>query len=152
MMDEVGINKLLGLSSTASLWDADSRLVHFTSAMRYPVFVDGRNWSGTPSMVRTSKLREWLLQWTGAELALLKNCLIVPLGPKVAAAMHYLADQDQIDRGLTMDSMPHPSGANQERIKFFIGDKPAEQCSSKTNTATLTAARNALLRKVSLNS
>lgn len=91
MMDEVGIARALGLTSTASLWAGDSHLVHFTSALRYPVFVVGKNWSGTPDMVRTPKLREWLLTWTGAELNELGNCLIVPLGQKVAAAMHHLS-------------------------------------------------------------
>lgn len=148
MMDQVGIARLLALSTTRSLWEEDSRLVHFTSALRYPVFVDGRNWSGAPDMVRTAKLREWLLAWTGAELAQMKSCLIVPLGPKVAAAMHYLAAQGLIDASQIMDGMPHPSGANQERVACFLGDKPAERCSVKTNPASLAAARAGLVEKV----
>ena len=57
MMDMVGIARLLGLETTGTLWEKDSELVHFTSALRYPVFVDGKSWSGTPDMVRTPKLR-----------------------------------------------------------------------------------------------
>jgi len=148
MMDQVGIARLLGLSTTRTLWDEDSRLVHFTSALRYPVFVDGRNWSGTPDIVRTAKLREWLVNWTGAELAQLKDCLIVPLGPKVAAAMHYLAAQGLIDADRMIDGMPHPSGANQERIACFLGDKPADRCSTKTNPVALAAARTGVVDKV----
>jgi hypothetical protein len=148
MMDEVGIARALGLQSTASLWAGDSNLVHFTSALRYPVFVDGANWSGTPDMVRTPKLREWLLTWTGAELKKLKDCLIVPLGPKVAAAMYHLAAEGMIDANRIMDGMPHPSGANQERVACFLGDKPAEKCSSKTNAAAIAAARSDLVQKV----
>lgn len=148
MMDEVGIARALGLTSTASLWAGDSHLVHFTSALRYPVFVDGKNWSGTPDMVRTPKLREWLLTWTGAELKELQNCLIVPLGPKVAAAMHHLAAAGLIEASRIMDGMPHPSGANQERVACFLGDKPAEKCSSKTNPAALSQAKLELVARV----
>lgn len=148
MMDEVGIARSLGLASTASLWAGDSHLVHFTSALRYPVFVDGKNWSGTPDMVRTPKLREWLLTWTGAELKELKGCLIVPLGPKVAAAMHHLAAEGMINANRIMDGMPHPSGANQERVACFLGDKPAEKCSLKTNPAAISEAKSKLVERV----
>lgn len=148
MMDRVGIARLLGLVTSRTLWEVDSALVHFTSALRYPVFVDGRNWSGTPDIVRTAKLREWLVDWTGKELAQLDDCLIVPLGPKVAAAMHCLAAKGLIDASQIMDGMPHPSGANQERIACFLGDKPADQCSVKTNPAALASALSGLVEKV----
>lgn len=149
MMDRVGIARLLGLATTETLWGSSSDLVHFTSALRYPVFVDGANWSGTPDIVRTPKLREWLVNWTGAELAQLRNCIIVPLGPKVAAAMQYLATQALIEASQIMDGMPHPSGANQERIAYFLGDKAAERCSVKTNPSVIDASRKGLIDKVS---
>ncbi|MGD9664945.1 MAG: hypothetical protein AB7U34_07045, partial [Novosphingobium sp.] len=148
MMDHVGIGRLLGLKSTKGLWGADSHLVHFTSALRYPVFVDGKNWSGNPDMVRTPALRTWLFAYTGAELATLHDAFIVPLGPKVAAAMLHLAEQGLIDKNRIMDGMPHPSGANQERVACFLGDKPASACSAKTNPQAIYAMRDALCRKV----
>lgn len=148
MMDRIGIAQLLDIKSTQSLWAEDNALVHFTSALRYPVFVDGNNWSGTPDIIRTAKLREWLLAWTGAELAQLSGCILVPLGPKVAAAMHYMASQGAIDAAQIMDGMPHPSGANQERVAFFLGDKPAELCSIKTNPAKLELARKTLVQRI----
>ena len=150
MMDQVGIAGFLGVSTTRTLWEEISKLVHFTSALRYPVFVDGRNWSGTPDMVRTAKLREWLLAWTGEELQQLKDSMIVPLGPKVAAAMHFLAEQGLIDASRIMSGLPHPSGANQERVACFLGDKAAVRCSPKTNTIALAAARTSLVEKVRL--
>lgn len=148
MMDLVGVADLLRVKTTRSLWEADGNRVQFTSALRYPVFVNGRNWSGTPDMVRTAMLRRSLLEWTGAELATLKDCLIVPLGPKVAAAMRYLAAQGFIDAKRIVDGMPHPSGANQERVATFLGDKPAERCSTKTNPEALYQARRSLIDKV----
>ena len=44
MLDSIGVNRLLGLQSVASLWDRDAHLAHFTSALRYPVFIDGKNY------------------------------------------------------------------------------------------------------------
>lgn len=148
MLDLIGVADLLGLPSTASLWGGNSELVHFTSALRYPVFVDGQNWSGQPDMVRTPPLRSWLETYTGTELSLLPDAVIVPLGPKVAAAMRHLAQRGMIDASRILDGLPHPSGANAERIAYFLGDKAAELCSTKTNTTVLDGARKALHERV----
>jgi hypothetical protein len=148
MLDHIGISELLGISSTAQFWTDRSDLVHFTSAMRYPVFVDNENWSGQPDIVRTPQLRGWLESYTGTELADLKDAIIVPLGPKVTAAMQHLASRGMVDRTKILDGLPHPSGANAERIAFFVGDKPAALCSVKTNTVTLTKAHDDLVELV----
>lgn len=150
MLDLIGVPAKLGLQSTSSLWSDDANLVHFTSALRYPVFVDGQNWSGQPDMVRTPVLRAWLEQYTGVELATLNDAIIVPLGPKVCAAMMHLADVGKIKRNKILEGLPHPSGANAERIACFLGDKPAELVSSKTNAAALYTARDALTHRVSM--
>lgn len=148
MLDRIGVAHLLRADSTASLWGANSGLIHFTSALRYPVFVDGKNWSGSPDMVRTPKLREWLLQYTGAELATLREAVIVPLGPKVAEALQFLADRGLVDRDRVLAGMPHPSGANAERIAYFLGRKARENLSAKTNPDALDRGRAALSRQV----
>ncbi|MET3710766.1 hypothetical protein ABIC65_001468 [Sphingomonas trueperi] len=148
MLDLIGVAKLLGVPSTAALWSDAAHLVHFTSALRYPVFVDGQNWSGQPDMVRTPQLRSWLEAYTGTELSMLHNALVVPLGPKVSAALRHLANEGMIDASRVLDGLPHPSGANAERIAYFVGDKARERCSSKTNTASLDHARERLVRLV----
>lgn len=149
MLDLIGVNRLLGIATTGSLWAEHSSMVHFTSALRYPVFVDGENWSGQPDMVRTPQLRAWLEQYTGVELATLKDAVIVPLGPKVATAMQHLAQLGQISKARILDGLPHPSGANAERIAYFLGAKAAHNCSTKTNTTALDTAREALMARVS---
>jgi hypothetical protein len=47
-----------------------------------------------------------------------------------------------------LDGLPHPSGANAERISYFLGGKPREKLSSKTNAAVLDAAKARLLAKL----
>jgi len=148
MLDSIGVGRWLGLTSTASLWSERNDLVHFNSALRYPVFVDGQNWSGTPDMVKTPALRQWLEAYTGQELRLLSEALIVPLGPKVAEAMKHLAAKGVVDEGRILEGLPHPSGANAERIAFFLGDKAAEHCSAKTNPEALSAAKSRLEQRI----
>ena len=144
MLDSIGIAGYLGVNSTASLWEANSHLVQFTSALRYPVFVDGQNWSGQPDMVRQGTMRRWLETYTGAELASLSNAVFVPLGPKVTAALQHLAGAGLIDPSRILDGLPHPSGANAERIAYFLGRKSLALLSAKTNAASLDAGRASL--------
>lgn len=149
LLDHIGIARKLDLKSTAELWGRRSELVHFTSVLRYPVFVDGQNWSGQPDMLRVTEMRGWLERYTGQELQLMSNALFVPLGPKVAAALHHLSSAGVIDADRVLSGLPHPSGANAERISCFLGDKPAELVSHKTNAENLYAARAKLMQQVS---
>lgn len=149
MLDSIGIASHLGVASTASLWEANSHLVHFTSALRYPVFVDGENWSGQPDMLRTEALQQWLEIYTGDELRTLsRNPLFVPLGPKVADALRHLAKRGFIAGDRILTGLPHPSGANAERIAYFLGRKERSLLSSKTNAATIDRDRAGLIARV----
>ena len=94
-------------------------------------------------------MRRWLEQYTGAELAEMPSAVFVPLGPKVTAALEHLAAIGKIDQSRILAGLPHPSGANNERIAYFLGDKPAHLCSPKTKTAVLDTARDALCARVS---
>lgn len=148
MLDDIGVADLLGLSSTAELWGARSELVHFTSALRYPVFVDGKNYSGTPSMLRVPFLERQLATWFGQEMRRLPNAIFVPLGPKVGEALAHLAPRVGIPDAQVLTGLLHPSGASAERIAYFLGRKPREHLSVKTNAARLDAARVELETKI----
>ena len=148
MLDSIGIDKALGLSSTASLWSADAHRAQFTSALRYPVFLDGQNYSGAPSMISTPLLRKHLFEWLGSEMAALPNAVFVPLGPKVAEAVEAVARHKGLSTARILSGLPHPSGANAERIAFFLGRKKREDLSTKVNASRLLACRASLLTKV----
>ncbi len=47
-----------------------------------------------------------------------------------------------------IDGIPHPSGANAERINYFLMKKDKENLSSRTNGDKLDKARSAILNKV----
>lgn len=150
MLDSVGVNRILGLSSTASLWNGAARCVHFTSSLRYPVFVDGANFSGTPSMISTTMLRSHLMQWFATEMATLRNAIFVPLGPKVTEAVEVVAQHVRVDGDRVLSGLPHPSGANAERIAFFLGRKRREELSTKVEPERLIAARASLEAKIAI--
>ncbi len=148
MLDSTGISRLLGVPSCGSLWNGDCNLVHFTSALRYPVLVDGKDYSGTPSMVSTPLLRRHLMKWFSAEASMLSQAIFVPLGPKVAEAIELATSEAGIDRNRILSGLPHPSGANAERIAFFLGRKARQDLSPKVEPDRLLAARAALEARV----
>ncbi len=148
MLDSVGVNQALGLASTATLWGADAHRVHFTSALRYPVFVDNENYSGAPSMLSTAVLRKQLMQWFASEMAALPNAVFVPLGPKVTEAVETAAIHLGLSAARVLSGLPHPSGANAERIAFFLGRKKREDVSSKVDADRLLSCRASLEAKI----
>lgn len=148
MLDSIGVNRLLGVESTASLWADDVHLVHFTSALRFPVLVDGENYSGRPSMFTTPPLHKLLMTGFAAQAARLRQAIFVPLGPTVGSALEFVADKTRLDDDRVLVGLPHPSGANAERIAFFLGRKPRHALSAKVDPERLIAARSELKAKI----
>lgn len=137
MLDAIGVSELLGLASTGTLWESNAHLVHFTSALRYPVFVGGKNYSGSPSMLSVPLLRQQVETTLAEEMRELPNAIYVPLGPKVAEALKHVASLTGVSEGQILTGLPHPSGANAERIAYFLRRKLREELSVKTNPEKL---------------
>lgn len=144
MLDRVGVARRLEIATTATLWSEHAHQVQFTSALRYPVMVNGENWSGQPNALRDPVMRTWLETYLGEELRMLPNAFLVPLGPKVADMLGHLASLGLIDHKRVLDGLPHPSGANAERIAYFLGHKSRESLSIKTDPKRLISARAAI--------
>lgn len=149
MLDFIGVNRWLEVESVAQLWSKESHLVHFTSALRYPVFLNKKNYSGQPRIRATDSLLSMVGTFLAAEANELQHALWVPLGPVSTDALQWLADQKVLDRSRILQGLPHPSGANAERIAYFLGRKERHLLSSKTNPGSIDAARDQLLRQVS---
>ncbi|MDD2133465.1 hypothetical protein [Pseudomonas kurunegalensis] len=149
MLDHVGVQRLLTLDSCAQLFDSHRHLVHYTSALRYPVFVDGQNYSGSPAMLTRSSLRRQVETHLAEEIRVLgPQCLYVPLGPKVAEVFQHLQVKGLLKAEQILDGLPHPSGANAERISYFLGNKSREALSTKTNPAALDDAKARIMEKL----
>ena len=123
MLDAIGIPAALGLTSSADLFADAGGLVHTTSAVRYAVFRDGRNYSGSPSPTRTPMLAEWVAGLLAPELAAVPDALIIPLGNRVTSCLGWLADQNLVDPHRVLHGFPHPSGANGHRVQRFAAER-----------------------------
>lgn len=144
MLDSIGVQGLFDLKTTADLFAPDAEHVHFTSALRYPVFLKGKNYNGTPDMLKTPVLREMIETHLAEETAMLPQALWLPLGPKAEMALQHLASKNLLEKSRILSGLPHPSGANGERIAVFLGRKDAESVSRQTNPGPLIAASAAL--------
>lgn len=148
MLDHIGLAKWLGIASCAALFGNSSNLLQSTSALPFPVFFSGENYNGTPDIVSTPLLRSLLLEHFAPLAQSLPEAVFLPLGPVPAKAMAWLVAQGQVSNSRVLGGLPHPSGANAERIKYFLGLKQAEELSAKTDPKKLDAARLALMTAV----
>lgn len=148
MLDHVELNSWLGIKSCETLFSTDSYLVQTTSVLRYPVFVEGENYSGKPNMTKHPLLQRYLKRYFTEEAQTLKDAIFIPLGPVATEALHYLVKQGLLDGKRVIEGLPHPSGANNERIAYFIGKTPANALSKKTNPAILDNAKRGFIQKL----
>jgi hypothetical protein len=99
-------------------------------------------------MLTTPLLQAQLLDYFAAEAASLPDAVYVPLGPKVGLALDGLAARGVLDADRILHGIPHPSGANAERIAYFLGRKDKAALSRQTNGAQIDADRLALRAKM----
>lgn len=130
LLDFLGYQRMLGISSCQSLWGRDDHLVHFTSVLRNPVFTSGEkreNYTGkSPSLVRSALLMKRVTEDLVPELAAISaDAVIVPLGSSVAEVVRHLQQRGLIRQRLKMFegqmvAPPHPSPANNELINLLL--------------------------------
>lgn len=144
MLDAVGIARHLSVDSTAELFRPGSRDVHFTSALRYPVFIARKNYGGSPAMLRHPLLRKMIDTHLAEEARAVSDALWLPLGPRVEEALVHLAGRGTLDRRNIISGLPHPSGANAERIAVFLGRKDPARVFRQTNPGPLLEAFQSL--------
>lgn len=149
MLDLVGVPQKFGRDSAAAFFEPGSPLVHFTSMLRYPVYLPGgANYSGAPAPLSHPVLRKMVETHLAEEAAALPRAIWVPLGGHAEAGLKHLADAGRLDPARILTGLPHPSGANAERIAYFLGRKSRAALSAKTNADRIDAARERLQRQV----
>ncbi|MGK9252930.1 hypothetical protein [Paenibacillus humicus] len=103
----------------------DHRLVHTTSVLPCPVFMDGANYSGhRPPLRRSPLLAEIMIGHMGTELSSMHKPLIIPLGRAVEEALRLLAADGWLSEAQVLWGFPHPSGANGSRHSQFEAALP----------------------------
>jgi hypothetical protein len=109
--------------------------------LRHPVAKNDLNYSGAPDPARSLFLRKQIERYFAHEAGCLSHAVFVPLGPAVSAGLSWLVAEGVLRSDQIMEGLPHPSGANAERIAYFLGRKNAQDLSSKTNPGVLDRAR-----------
>lgn len=149
MLDTIGLNRRLGLESCSEVFDTSNLLANFTSSLMYPVFRYEKDYNGSPCPTKNTYLKKQVIEHLEYQCDLLPcNVMWLPLGPVPTKVLHMVCELGLISSNQVLDGLPHPSGANAERIAVFTGRKDPSRASSKTNSTKLLTAREALIKKV----
>jgi hypothetical protein len=122
MMDDLGVAEHLGLASTTAFFTIAEgvSVCNSTSAIRYPVFIRGKNFTGhSPDMLKTDVLKSALEMVLTDELAPFADALIVPCGDSVTRAIGHLKEKGLLRNRFVLEGFPHASGANGHRKRQF---------------------------------
>jgi hypothetical protein len=126
MLDEIGVAKHLGIDTAASLFSAHAKLLFSTSAVSFPVFIRGQNYSGhTPRLLMHPILRRIIEQVWLRRVALVPKALVIPLGKAVSDVVEHFAEEGAIDVRRCLLGFPHPSGGNGHRVRLFSANREA---------------------------
>jgi hypothetical protein len=117
-LDELEVNKKLKIKSCESLFNKNSKYLHTTSLVKYPVFDKGKNYSGA-NILKKKILIEFIEKNFLKELKTLKKAIIIPLGNTVSSTIEYLNNKYDLKLACFLKGFPHPSGANaRKNIQF----------------------------------
>ena len=117
-LDELEINTILKIKSCETLFNKNSKYLHTTSLVKYPVFDKGKNYSGT-NILKKKMLLDFIEKNFLKELKILKKTIIIPLGNTVSSTIEYLNNKYDLKLACFLKGFPHPSGANaRKNIQF----------------------------------
>ncbi len=124
MLDELNLNKKLEMYSCSELFENQDELLHTTSMIPYPVFINNKNYTGSnPKILDSEILKNYLERYFYKEVEKLPNALIIPLGKAVEDVLELMISEKLIKREQCLLGFPHPSGANGHRKKQFEENK-----------------------------
>ena len=121
-LDVLKINKKLRIKSCESLFNINSKYLHSTSLIKYPVLDKGKNYSGS-SLLKKKILLDFLETHFVKELKKLDKTIIVPLGNTVSSTIDYLNDKFNLKLKYFLKGFPHPSGLNVRKDIQFKENK-----------------------------
>ncbi|MFC7680743.1 uracil-DNA glycosylase family protein [Paenibacillus sp. GCM10028914] len=120
MLNGIGLDRYLNISSCDELFRDQQKLLHTTSLLGFPVFVEKNNYSGThPNLLSNPFLKQTALASICEELDHIKPVLLIPLGKIVESVLHHLVAAGKLNADQCLWGFPHPSGANGHRHKQF---------------------------------
>ena len=124
MLDELQLNDRLHLKSCSELFEDMDYLLHTTSVIPYPVFINDKNYTGSsPKIMENKVLYDYVKQYFYKEASVLSNALIIPLGKSVEEILVQMIEDNILKKEQCLLGFPHPSGANGHRKRQFQENK-----------------------------
>lgn len=124
MLDELSLNRKLHIDSCSELFEEKDYLLHTTSIIPYPVFINNKNYTGSnPKIVDNEVLYSFVKKYFYNEIEELSNSLIIPLGKAVEEVLEQMIKENLIKKEQCLLGFPHPSGANGHRKNQFKENK-----------------------------
>lgn len=124
MLDEIGLNSIIKIESSSELFKEKDYLLHTISLIPYPVFVNGKNFSGhTPRLIKSDFLMKYVYENFLDEVNKLGDVMIIPLGKAVEEVLIYLKNNGELKGSHIVYGFPHPSGANAHRFSQLRDNK-----------------------------
>ncbi len=153
LLDYIDINSKLGIDSCGTLFTENKHLLHSTSVFRYPTLQAGKPISSAKKGLSDPLLKQMVDNCLADEVRQLpQSAFYLPMGQGVDKILLALYELGLLNRNQLLIGLPHPSGANAERIAYFLGEKPRNKLSVKTNADTIDVAKQQLLSQLNLNS
>ena len=128
MLDALNVPQRVGAPNGLALFDTHTHLIHSSAAVRYPVFVNGANYSGYgPDLHKMPILREYTETLLAEELAHIGPALVVLLGRSVSESVQAVLGETLAAHNRLVISAPHPSGGPGQaaRLESFQARLPA---------------------------
>lgn len=122
MLDLCGLPEVALISSSSTLFTENRNFLHTTSIIKYPVFINGKNYTGhKPGIHQSPLMAAFAFEEFPEELAQIREpALIIPLGKIVEQTIIKLLEENKLSHSHTyLFGFPHPSGANGHRKKQF---------------------------------
>ena len=124
MLNELNLDKKLRISSCSELFESKDELLHTTSIIPYPVFINCKNYTGSnPKILDNAVLCFYMKNYFYKEVKKMQNALIIPLGKCVEEVLEFIIGEGLIKVEQCLLGFPHPSGANGHRKKQFDNNK-----------------------------
>ena len=150
LLDHIGLHNQLGIQTTAELFSNHQDMVQMCSVLQQCILVNGKNYAGsTPAMLKNELLKQHIDDYFIPMVQQLPNAIYIPLGKGVDEVLNYVSSLGYLNDQQILAGLPHPSGANAERIKYFLGEKPRDQLSQQTNPEQIDSAKSQILLKLS---
>lgn len=124
MLNQLNLHKYLDIDCCEQLFSSKDNLMHTTSVLPFPVFINGKNYTGhNPDISNHKTLNSYVEKYFYPEAKTLSDALVIPLGKSVDEILADMVKKQILKPDNILFGFPHTSGANGHRKKQFENNK-----------------------------